>query len=75
MPQSRSKRKGKKHAGRGRTHRLAGVPFTIVRHFPFTDEERRDSRRNSQRNPLSEKPTGPKLRGHFFMEQKLLSTV
>lgn len=42
MPTNRSKRKGKKHAGRGRTHRLAGVPFTIVRHFPFTDEERRD---------------------------------
>lgn len=42
MPQSRSKRKGKKHAGRGRTHRLAGVPFSAIKYLPFTDEERRD---------------------------------
>ena len=42
MPQSRSKRKGKKHAGRGRAHRLAGLPFSAIKYLPFTDVERRD---------------------------------
>lgn len=38
MPKSKSKRKAK--SGRGRTHRVYGTPYAIMRHFPMWDDDR-----------------------------------
>lgn len=38
MPKSKSKRKAR--SGRGRTHRVVGTPYAIMRHFPMWDEDR-----------------------------------
>ena len=39
MPKSKSKRKAK--SGRGRTHRVYGTPYAIMRHFPMWDEDQK----------------------------------
>lgn len=38
MPKSKSKRKAR--SGRGRTHRVYGTPYAIMRHFPMWDDDR-----------------------------------
>ena len=38
MPKSKSKRK--ERSGRGRTHRVYGTPYAIMRHFPMWDDDR-----------------------------------
>ena len=39
MPRSKSKRKRKAKSGRGRTHRVFGTPYAIMRHFPMWEED------------------------------------
>lgn len=39
MPKSKSKRKAR--SGRGRTHRVVGTPYAIMRHFPMWDEDQK----------------------------------
>lgn len=39
MPKSKSKRKAR--SGRGRTHRVYGTPYAIMRHFPMWDEDQK----------------------------------
>ena len=39
MPKSKSKRKAR--SGRGRTHRVYGTPYSIMRHFPMWDEDQK----------------------------------